>query len=370
MVASESSGKAGLKELSEGVYDQVVQATGQQPTTAIFDKSALVPLSELPEMVRHETGVILPDEGLPHLMTDGWVPQLALETTGEPGFALYVPSRIGLLLELEGRGYGPRELRAIAAYEEEYIDNVLVNDETPYLDDDRKLVLNELKVRLADAHDDLTRVHQHPKGRDGYRSPLELESEIAGLGRLCVSLEAESLETMSQALREKTSRLAFTVRLMHEMIRVQLLNQHHAQVRSGYSPWLVFRRASYPVGKPALFEGVFWDASLGPWAFEEAVPLRLPDFRIEGDQVTLTRPLRPAEYLERWKRYALDDYFTTHARLAGERKCAYCHAKLPAEAHERRRYCSEAHKKDAKMQRWRHRSKPTRTRSVTLSVDA
>lgn len=369
-MATESSDKAPWEQLSEGVYDQVVQATGKPPTTAIFDKRALVPLSELPEVVRQETGVVLADERLHRLMSDGWMPRLALETTGGPGFALYVPSRIALLLELEGRGYGPKELRAIAAYEEEYIDNVLVNDETPYIDDDRELVLNELKVRLADAHDDLTRGHHHPEGRDGYRSRLELEAEIAGLGRLCASLKAESLQTMSQALREKTARLAFSVRLMHEMIRVQLLNQHQAQVRGGYSPWLVFRRASYPVGKPALFEGVFWDASLGPWAVEEGVPIRLPDFRIERDQVTLTRPLRPAEYLERWKAYALDDYFTTHAQRAGERKCAYCHAKLPAEAHESRLYCSEAHKKDAKMQRWRQRSKAARTPSVRLSLDA
>jgi hypothetical protein len=348
-------------------YDASMKATGKPPANGcIFDKRMVVAIEQLPYMVEVESGEMLPPERLADLMTAGWLPPLAVEGTGEAGFALYAPSRIGLLLELERRGYGPDELQAIAAYEEGYIDNILVNEETPYLDDDRELLLNEWRWRLEYAKVRLETIRRPGFRRTpGYESEEELAAEMRDASRSLAFLDARSLDTMSPSVRETTSRLAFGVRWHHEMVRVMLLDHLRGQVRAGYSPYLHFRSWSLSPGEPPRLEGVMWDGSLQPWTLEEGTPIRLPDFRIEGDQVTLLRPLRPIEYQERWTQYALDDYLTVRARLLGERECPYCHAKLDPGTHEARLYCSEAHKQAAKMQRWRQRGKqPSRMKNL------
>ena len=86
----------GITVDADAFYAVAMEVTGQAPTMAIFDKRALLPLALLPEMVEGETEQALPASRLEGLVRDAWIPALAVEATGEPGFALYTPSRIGL----------------------------------------------------------------------------------------------------------------------------------------------------------------------------------------------------------------------------------------------------------------------------------
>jgi hypothetical protein len=207
----------------------------------------------------------------------------------------------------------------------------------------------------------LERIQQNrPLGDD---TSDELDQVIEHLRRSLEFLERRELESMSPALREKTARLAYRVRFFHEMLRVQLLGQLRGQVEAGYSPFLSFHRASYAPSRPPTFEGVAWEGVLeSPWVGEDGVPIRFPELLVQGDQITLLRPMRPTEYEESWVRHDLDRYFRLLARQRGERRCPQCHAVLPGTAHELRQYCSPECRANAKMQRYRdrlrHRTRP------------
>lgn len=267
---------------------------------AVFDKRVLVPTSLLPEMVKAETKEELPAARLQEMLDAGWIPSLTVEETGEPGFSLYAPSRVGLFLQLERAGYGASELQAIASYEEDYIDNILVADDTPYLDDDRELLLNEWRIRLTDAQIQLEHVKADQKPWADTYTADGLEREIKQLRRSIDFLESRAPDTMTPELREKTARMAYRVRIFYEILRTQLLEHLRGQVRAGYSPLLHFRRASYPANELPTLEGVMWDGVLdSPWV-EEGVPIRLPELLLDGDRIIQLRPLRPSEYEELW----------------------------------------------------------------------
>lgn len=330
---------------------------GQDPKFGgIFDKRLLVALDQLPGMVETETGELLPEERLPGIVEDGWIPDLHKEETGEPGFALYAPSRVGLLLQLERAGYGSAELRAIAAYEEGYIDNILVNDETPYLDDDRDLLLNEWRNRVL-----ILEAQRERSGPEADRESLgDVEEETARTRKSIEFLENHSLESMGPALREKTARMAHAVHFFNEIIRTQLMEHLRGQVRAGYSPFLNFRRASYPSGELPKFDGIFWEGVLdSPWV-EEGIPIRVPELLFEGERITLLRPVLPSEYEGIYKRYDLKRYFQLLAEQRGERRCAGCQTLLPQATHQLRQYCSPECRSRAKMRRWRDRQRPER----------
>lgn len=368
LAMTELGGVNSVAEFAEAFYDSS-KAAGLTPSGGYtFDKRMLLPLSQLPEMVMAEAGESLPGERLERLVEDGWIPKLQVEDTGKPGFALYAPSRVGLLLQLERAGYSAAELRAIAAYEEGYIDNVLVNDETPYLDDDREQLLTDWRLRLIEAEAQLARL-QNGELPASDRTADELRQEIEAVRRSLSFLEDRSLASMTPELREKTARMAYRVRFFNELIRVQLLEHLRGQIRAGYSPFLHFNRASYPSEGLPSFSGVFWDGVLdSPWV-EEGVPIRLPELLLDGDRITQVRPLRPSEYEELWERYDLDRYFQLLARQRRERRCAGCHRKLPTSTHELRQYCTPECRANAKMRRFRDRQRQAVDRPKHLSAD-
>jgi len=338
-------------------FTEMAEATAQLHF-GIFDKRVLLPLSRLPECVLGETKEVLLGERLDRLVEEGWIPRLMSEDGVELGFPLYVPSRVGLLLQLESQRYSPAELRAIASYEEEYIDNILVAEDSPYLDDDRETLLNEWRHELAVSEGRLKYVLERKKQPTGYETPEELNQQIARLGRSIDFLEAHHGESMTAELKEKTARMAHRVRFFNEYMRVMLLNHLRDQVRAGYSPYLHFRSASWPSDGPPVFGQVVWDLVLdGPWTWEGDVPIRLPGLLLKGDQVIHSSVLRPAEYEESWKRFDLDHYFRLLARRRGERRCPQCHALLPPGTHELRQYCSPECRANAKMQRYRDRQR-------------
>jgi len=345
-----------VAEFAEAFYDSS-KAAGLTPSGGYtFDKRMLLPLSQLQEMVLGETGESLPAERLEQLVEDGWLPELHVEDTGQRGFALYAPSRVGLLLQLEHAGYSAAELRTIASYEEGYIDNILVNEETPYLDDDRDQLITEWRFRLISAEAQLAHLHDGGSSATRRRA-AELRQEIEDVRRSLTFLENRSLASMSPELREKTARMAYRVRFFNELIRDQLLEHMRGQVRAGYSPFLHFNQASYPAEGLPSFGGIFWHGVLdSPWV-EEGVPIRLPELLLSGDRITQLRPLRPSEYEELWERYDLDRYFQLLARQRGERRCAGCHKKLPPSMHELRQYCTAECRANAKMRRFRDRQR-------------
>ncbi len=318
-----------ISVLVDAVYDEAVSTTGRPPATGIFDKRVLLPLPLLPEAVAAETGEVLPTERLNTLVDVGWLPAMASPDTGEPAFALYAPSRVGLLLYLERAGYDSTELRRLAEYEEGFIDAILVNEETPYLEDDQDVLLLEWRTRLDWARRDVETADDK----------TDLLAQIEQLERSISFLETQELENMSAGLREKTGRMAYRVRFSHEWVRVTMLHHERAKMHAGYSPYLTFRTGyfGFDDARPPVEGAPNWDSALRePWAWEEDASIRLPGMRIVGEQISLSGPMRPSDYEQRWKQYDLDSYFRIRARVLGERQCPQCHADLPAGAHERR----------------------------------
>ncbi len=338
-------------------FTEMAEATAQLHF-GVFDKRVLLPLSQLPDHVLGETKEVLARERVDELLEGGWVPRIGLEDGRELGFPLYVPSRVGLFLELERQGYSPAELRAIASHEEEYIDNILATEDFAYIDDDREALLNEWRHELPVFEARLAHVLGQKKQPTGYETPEELNQQIGRLRRSIDFLESHPEESMSAEQKEKTTRMAHRVRFFHEYLRVMLVNHLRDQVRAGYSPYLHFRSASWQSDGPPVFGPVLWELVLdGPWTWEGDVPIRLPGLQLKGDQVIHTRVLRPAEYEDCWKRYDLDHYFRLLARRRGERRCPQCHALLPSGTHELRQYCSPECRGNAKMQRYRDRQR-------------
>ena len=94
--------------------DKLFEACPQMQFS-IFDRRVLLPLTQLPEAVARETGEAISQEELRIRAGQGWFPLLpgAGEDGTEEGSPLYVPSRIGLFLNLQRQGYTTDELRPV-----------------------------------------------------------------------------------------------------------------------------------------------------------------------------------------------------------------------------------------------------------------
>jgi hypothetical protein len=345
------------------MYDLTLAVYGTPLSTGIFDRTMLLPLSQLPAMVKAESDEELPLDRLGSLVSDGWIPDLKVADTGEPGFAMYVPSRVGLFLFIERGGYDATELRSLAEYEEGFIDAILVNEEAPYLDDDRELLLCSWRTRIEQADSQLRLRREH--GDLSTDEEAKLLDEIEQVERSVSFLDRRQLEGMSKELREKTARMAYRVRARDELVRVWMLNHERAVMRAGYTPYLIFDGVQDYGGdesEPPVTGPPNWNHSLRePWASDEGVSIRLPGLRIVGDRMTFSPPLKPSDYAVRWREFDLDGYLRVRAQVLGERKCPYCHRKLPADAPADRRYCSGECRTNAKMQRYRARLKTVPT---------
>jgi hypothetical protein len=341
------------------MYELTLAVHGTPLTTGICDRSLLLPLSKLVEMVKTETDEDLPVDRLGSLVSAGWIPDLKFADTLESGFAMYAPSRVGLFLHLERLGYDATELRSLADYEEGFIDAILVNEEAPYLDDDRDLLLCSWRSQIDQTQNQLRFRREY--GGISTEEEANLLDEIEQAERSVSFLERRPLESMSKELREKIARIAFRVRARDELMRVMMLDHERAVMRAGYTPYLIFDGVQHYGGdgsKPPVTGPPNWDHSLyEPWASDEGVSIRLPGLRIAGDQMTFSPPLKPSEYGLRWREFDLDGYLRVRARLVGERACPYCHRKLAADAPADRRYCSSECRTNAKMQRYRARLK-------------
>jgi hypothetical protein len=338
------------------LYDASMALFGTPVRIGVFDRTLLLPLAQLPEIVGSETDEELPLGRVGSLVSEGWIPDLRLPDSGDPGFALYAPSRVGLFVVLEREGYDAGELRALAAYEEGLIDAVLVNGDMPYLEDDRELLLLEMGDRLQEAQYELERL------RDGSpfsnRGESQVISEIEGLRRSLSLLENHSLASMTTAVRERTARMAYRVRMRHEQVRLMVLEHERRMIRAGYTPYLHFSSLYYGSddAEPPVTGKPNWELSLSqPWACEDGASIRLPGLRIKGTEMTFSPPPRPKEYARRWRELDLDGYLRVRAEVVGSRECKHCHRELPVGAPLARRYCNDTCKANAKMQSYRDR---------------
>ena len=342
-------------------YDAALKHFGEPPLIAICDKRVVVPLDRLPEMVRDETGEELPASRLPDLVAAGWIPHLRDPSTGGPGYALYAPSRGGLFLKLERDGYSPAELRVFASYEEHQIDEILTDEETPYLDDDLALLIQFAKTEIRNWSQGVVGVaapdRAHEDGAISRQAREAVRRVAAAKGALGVWSELVN-KPLSADQREGLRRKAYRVRMGYEIVRIQMLNRLRGQVITGFSPFLMFRSGEFPTDwhQPAVLKGLEWRWSLEtPWGWETGAPIRLPGLLLDGERVTCLRPFRPADYDAAWREYDLSEYFAVRAELVGERVCPQCLKPIAADAHEARRYCSDTCKAAAKMRRYRRR---------------
>jgi hypothetical protein len=328
------------------LFDAAMSTIGTPPGVALFNRAVAAPLSRLPEMVRRETGEDLPAGRVADLVSAGWIPDVPASEGEGPGVPLYLPSRIGLFLELERQGYSEDELRALADYEEGMIDGLLAADDLEYLENDRELLLRHLRLEL-EAWD------------DRQVTPADVEQRLARTRSLLERVEKSSPDLISDAERLRWAKLAFRVRMLDEQIRLHLLSGDRRKVRDGYSPLIVFGREIWTGPGEGTFEQIVWASTVDrPWSTADGVevPIRVPGFFLRGGEVTTSRTLLPPEYRRMWRKHDLDGYRAAYGMAHDVRCCRHCREPLPEGANSRRIYCGERCRAAARQKRWRTRN--------------
>lgn len=312
----------------------------------LLDKRVLVPLPQLLEMVKGETGEDITIEALDAKAKAGWFPwqEGPGQESGVKGAPLYAPSRVGFFLQLEREGYSPEELRIIAEMEEWYIDNLWAADEMAYLDDDLEtMILFHSERAVAFNHSD----------------PPETE-QVDKIRKQVQRLRNFQVEGIPEKLRPVIKKDAFRARAWNEMMRVTFLNQERDKIRAGYSPFVSMRSWSYGMGIEAGFTGgeVNWKetvkAALTYTKDEDLPSIRIPGVLFRGDLVTPTRTLRPSEYEALWKERDVEGYLQAWSEVRGERLCMNCFA--PLSGNERKKFCGEKCRNAMKQRRYKERN--------------
>jgi len=343
-------------------YDASMRYFGRPPTTCIFDKRVLWPLSALPGQVLGSTKETLPESRLSELLAARWIPDLVYsgDTSAAKGFPAYVPERVGLFLRLERAGVSSLELRAFAEFEEGIIDDVITGDDTPYDDDDLAVLARDYEARICLIEDRLFLHEEHASDRESLQySRSTIEELRTSLGAICAAQRC-GLEHLRAEVREQIQRQAFHVRERDEFIRLSMIQSDRATLAAGYSFFVAFRE----IGSTGLryedhsFGPIDWQQTLkSPFLTGEAdtLPIRLPGLVIEDDRITVLGSRTPAEYADLWSRYRLDDYHRAFAAQDGKRLCARCLNALPHDASPRQTFCGTACKNAAKAQAYRAR---------------
>lgn len=315
---------------------------------ALFDKRVRMPLEWLVESVRTEAHEDLSVQDLRNFAADGWFPLAdAVDGGGEPGVYLYTPSRIGLYLGLQRQGYAAEELRDFAEREEWLIDNCLTTEDLDllYLDDD-------LDVLVMNARAEIKVLEMNIRYKHDSRPEAELRNEIASRERFIQRLEGLSWNELSLERRNRYAQSAFTCRFRDEFIRIQMLDGDRAKIRSGFSPFVFFRRCEYSSDGTFSGQDVEWQMTLEA-AGDAEPPIRIPGLRLVGGAVQTTRTFTPSDYERVWREYRLDEYSRAWASLKALRICLHCLAPLPAGTDDKRRYCSESCRNAARQRRFR-----------------
>jgi predicted nucleic acid-binding Zn ribbon protein len=323
----------------------------------LFDRRVLLSWEQLADRIYLMTGKNLTLEDLTSLQDRGWIPILSNPNDPENGIGIpmYADSQIQLLWELERHGYSPSELQSIAKWEEEAIDSFLAVDDLVYLDDDLELMINHMKCRILQA--DLCSMRRgigdspgEPVSipRERYERKLRMYEQFQRIG-------------IPGDYQYDVAKAAFRVRAIHEAIRVEISDMERAQIRAGYSPFVVCTSTWRSSDRKLLFDarGIHWEPTIKTAVAhtEEDVPtIRIPGFLLHGDQVVPTKTLTPRNYEQLWKEHHLDQYLLAWATVQGEKRCLNCLSTLPDSSDLRRRYCSDRCRNALKQKRYREKN--------------
>jgi hypothetical protein len=315
----------------------------------IFDRRCLLPINQLAFAVKAESGHEVSESDLHRFTADGWYAPLPFRQDDDPsdcGVPLFIPSRIGLLLELRERGYGASELRSFAAWEDFWIDNFR-ELELDYEDDDVELLLRHHNDSVASAKG-LIEFSKEPATFAQAKGDLErARAQISNLERI-------RGKTLSPTLQEKVKRAAFSVRAVEEGIRITFVEEDRAKCRAGFSPFVLFQGYEWSATEGHFFRNLEWRMTLrSPWIEEWSLGVRVPEFILDGDRITTVQPLIPSAYKKAWDERNIDGYFEALAELRGETRCLHCRSLLAKDRNPRQRYCSDACRNAAKQSRLR-----------------
>jgi hypothetical protein len=306
-----------------------------------------LPVEQVASAVEVETGAKVSESNLHEFVADGWYAPLPLPwDLSARGVPLFIPSRIGLLLDLQARGYGRHELLSFAAWEEYWIDNFGELD-LDYEDDDVELLLRHHRDRYANA-EGLLEFQKEP-------AELERAKEELETARIQIStLEKLRGNPLPPSLQEKIKHAAFFVRALEEGIRLTFVEEDRAKCRAGFSPFVHFHGYKWSAAGGHVFGSVNWNATLrSPWIEEWSIGIRVPEFLLDYDRVTTVQPLIPSAYRKAWVERNLDRYFEALAELRGEQRCLHCQSLLAKDRNLRQRYCSDPCRSAAKQRRLR-----------------
>ena len=338
---------------------EMVDEYGSSINFAVFDKRVLLSLQEVAQDVSQAIGKTITTEHLIDMAASGWIPLLSHADDPETGLGapLYASSRLEFLIALERDGYSAEELRVIAEFEEQTIDNILTTDELAYIDDDLGIIIQHMDDMLRDAEKNgRSEIGVDRSGKTVTRERFEQ--------RLCM-LQRFQHEGIPERYQSTITRDAFRIRYQRELIRFYLCEQDRAKTRAGYSPYVFCVEESWHKNDGTTFftfkaeKGVFWEPTIHSALAhaEGAIPtIRVPGFVLHGDQILSSRTLTPREYEQLWKQYDLDNYQLTWWDIQGQKHCLYCLAALPDRANDRRLYCSGRCRNTAKQKRYRQRN--------------
>ena len=351
-------------EIADRFFDVSIEITGNPPNAFLFDKRYLLPESTLADKVRTETGHDLTSEQLRTYAAAGWFSLLpgAGDEGTENGVPLYVPTRIGMFVDLRKDGYADAELAAFAEHEEWMVDNIYTTDELTYVDDEVEEVRRAMKEKLEWIKLDLNGTLETedtciPITRssltDAERAKLaNQEATATRILRFCDSVPSEA---MSHSTRRELQRLAFQHRMRNDCIRTWMMERDRSKLRAGYSVNVQFKDGE-TFGRDGFVAGeIDWRRTLyKPDGVVQAI--RVPGVILDGSQITITKTPAPQAYEKIWKELDLEEYFAIWARIAQERICPHCKTRLADDADARRRYCSDSCKEAAKQKRFRQRN--------------
>lgn len=344
-------------------YEEHVASMGCAPRVGLFDTRILFPLGELPSMVECETGEWLAEDRIEEIIAAGWFTPRALGEGdyGEVGFPAYVPGRVGLFLRLERDGYDPAELRALVAYEEHLVRDIITTNSLAYIDDDREQIIRSLEDLVAGDEEHVA----HLEGRIAGASAVpararahmaQMQERLGETRRDLMYFQNLDPARLGKEEWHTLGRIAHRVRHTNEATRLFTFAKTRSKIEQNYSPCIHFRSSRGWFGQPFQFEDITWAASLyDPWVPEggDYVPLRLPCFQLDGERLVATRALIPSEYERLWKEYDLDEYIQLVAKIQGDAICQHCLGKLPVTVDSRRRYCDESCRDAARSKRFR-----------------
>jgi hypothetical protein len=358
-------------------YDYFMDNFGCPPPVGLgrFDRRVLIPRGQLPNWVERDAKDSVSLQELDELERQGvfsWR-HGAGEDGRELGVPVYVRDRIGLCRTLLREGWTIEEVREIAEWEE-WVVTDMVEGDLRYENDDRLIVLGELRERLAMLESEcIARLPVEarpaawtPSGRTTEikaLSSIELAVDLADHQAMVRRLEPLDLSKAPAELRREVGRRAHQLRVHYEGVRLLSVVSDRTLYEAGFSPHVRFDGVRQLIGDPTRLESfgaINWRETLQSWRIPndpDHAPVRLPGVVCVGGTTVMPNALTPEEYAERYRVFRLSEYADAFADLVGDRRCRHCGKPLPKRAHDQRLYCDSRCSQANRQKRYRMREK-------------